>query len=79
MHKKKCLEAEFDCSSGPWAGALAEVEAKLQEARASRDRAKPTSAQLREANLRAEKAAATLVAAEAEEQRQGLGSTPHGE
>ncbi|CAK0811352.1 unnamed protein product [Prorocentrum cordatum] len=49
--------------------ALADVKAQLRSVRESRDRTKPTTAQLREANFRAEKAAVTLVAAEAEEQR----------
>ena len=69
LGQKKSLETHYDCSSGAAAELLAEVEAKLQAARESRDRAKPTSAQLREANLRAEKAAAVLEAAEAEQQR----------
>ena len=43
---------------------MAEVDAKLQAARAARDKAKPTAALLREANLRAEKASKAAVAAE---------------
>ena len=69
LRQEKWLETECDCSAGAWAELLADTKAKLQAARESRDRAKPTSAQLREANLRAEKAAAVLEAAEVEQQR----------
>ncbi|CAK0911032.1 unnamed protein product, partial [Prorocentrum cordatum] len=64
LRKKKQLETELDCSEGAMAAALAEIESKLEAARAARDKAKPTSAQLREANSEAEKAAKAVVAAD---------------